>query len=99
MFVQIAPASAGVSLLASHAEPNLLEVFQVKNPHALTEANPSRPQVVTESAEPIVKAEPAVAAPLVSDLERQDNSFGVWLIGLGSAILIAFGLIRRFSGR
>ncbi len=99
MFVQIAPASAGVSLLASQAEPNLLEVFQVKKPQALTEANPSRPQVVTESAEPIVKAEPAVAAPLVSDLERQDNSFGVWLIGLGSAILIAFGLIRRFSGR
>ncbi len=99
MFVQIAPASAGVSLLASQAEPNLLEVFQVKNPQALTEANPSRPQVATESAEPIGTAEPAVAAPLVSDLERQDNSFGVWLIGLGSAILIAFGLIRRFSGR
>ncbi len=99
IFVQIAPASAGLSLLASQAEPNLLEVLKVKQPQGLGEETPSRTRVVTESAEPIVAVESTVAAPLVSDLERQDNSFGVRLIGLGSVILIAFGLIRRFSGR
>ncbi len=99
MFVQISTASIGVPLLASGNESNLLAAVQGEQPQALTQEPPFLPQVVTDSAEPKATVKPALTAAVASELERQDNSFGFWLIGVGSAILIALGLVRRFSGR
>jgi hypothetical protein len=76
-----------------------LDLFQVETSEFPTAESLVPVEGDGHSDEPKVAIETVAVAKVDSDSERQDSSFGVWLIGIGSLILIAFGLIRRFSGR
>jgi hypothetical protein len=99
MFVSITPASTAVALPAASAELNLLDILQAEQPELPLEEIPVLLEAVTNSSEPKTLLETAPVAGGEFEFERQDNSFGLWLIGLGSLILIVLGVVRRFSGR
>jgi hypothetical protein len=99
IFVSIAPALTPVSLPANAAQLNLLEIIQEEQPQQGKEEAPVAAAAATNASEPKATLETMPVAGGKYAVEQQDNSLGVWLIGLGSLILICFGLFRRFSGR
>ena len=99
MFVSITPASTAVALPTAAADLNLLDILQAEQPELPLEEIPVILETVTNSSEPKTLLETAPVAGGEFEFERQDNSFGLWLIGLGSLILIVLGVVRRFSGR
>ena len=99
IFVSIAPALTPVSLPANAAQLNLLEIIQEEQPQQGKEEAPVAAAAATSSSKPKATLETMPVAGGKYIVEQQDNSFGVWLIGLGSLMLICFGLFRRFSGR
>lgn len=98
VFISITPAATGGSLLANAVDVNILEQFQ-QEPQLSIEETSTTIDAITRSADPKDAVETVMLADEEPGPQRQDNSFGVWLIGLGSAIFIAVGLLRRFSGR
>ncbi len=99
IFVSIAPALTPVSLPANAAQLNLLEIIQEEQPQQGKEEAPVAAEAATSASEPKATLETMPVAGGKYAVEQQENSFGVWLIGLGSLMLIGFGLFRRFSGR
>jgi hypothetical protein len=99
IFISIAPALTPASLPANAAQLNLLEIIQEEQPEQDKEETPVVAEAATSASEPKATLETAPVAGGKYTVEPQDNSFGVWLIGLGSLMLICFGLFRRFSGR
>jgi hypothetical protein len=99
IFVSIAPALTPVSLPANAAQLNLLEIIQEEQPQQGKEEAPVAAEAATSASEPKATLETMPVVGGKYAVEPQDNSFGVWLIGLGSLMLICFGLFRRFSGR
>ena len=99
IFVSIAPALTPVSLPANAAQLNLLEIIQEEQPQQEKEESQVGAEVATSASEPKATLETLPVAGGKYTVEPQDNSLGVWLIGLGSLMLICFGLFRRFSGR
>jgi hypothetical protein len=99
IFVSIAPALTPVSLPANADQLNLLEIIQEEQPQQGKEEAPVAAEAATSASEPKATFETMPVAGGKHAVEQQDNSFGVWLIGLGSLMLICFGLFRRFSGR
>jgi hypothetical protein len=97
--ISIAPTSIPAPTSASVAGLTQLGFFPVEPPQIPTAESLVAVEGDGHSDEPKVAIETLAVAKINSDSERQDSSFGVWLIGVGSLILIAFGLIRRFSGR
>jgi hypothetical protein len=97
--ISIAPTSIPSPTSASVAGLTQLDFFPVELPQIPTAESPVAVEGVGDSDEPKVAIETVAVAKVNGDSERQGSSFGVWLIGIGSLILIAFGLIRRFSGR
>jgi hypothetical protein len=99
IFVSIAPALTPVSLPANAAQLNLLEIIQEEQPQQGKEEAQVAAEAATSSSTPKATLETLPVAGGKYIVEPQDNSFGVWLIGLGSLMLICFGLFRRFNGR
>ena len=99
VFVLITPGSAGIASVASGAGPSQLDLLQLAKPEPVIEKAPAKVETLANSAEMKTSLKAVAVSDAKSDFQRWDNSFGIWLIGAGSAILIAFGLIRRFSGR
>jgi hypothetical protein len=99
IFVSIAPALTPVSLPANAAQLNLLEIIQEEQPQQEKEESQVGAEVATSASEPKATLETVPVAGGKYEVQPQDNSLGVWLIGLGSLMLICFGLFRRFSGR
>ncbi len=99
IFVSIAPVLTPVSLPANEVELSLLEILQEEQPQLAIDETPVLVDAVTSSPEPEATLKTAPVADGKFALEGEDKSFGVWLIGLGSLMLICFGLFRRFSGR
>jgi hypothetical protein len=99
IFVSIAPASTTVTLPANGAQLNPLDFLQDEQPQVSIDETPVLVEAVTSSSEPKATLETMPVAGGKFAFERQDNSIGIWLIGLGSLMLIGFGLFRRFSGR
>jgi hypothetical protein len=99
IFVSIAPALTPVSLPANAAQLNLMEIIQEEQPQQEKEETPVAAEAATISSTPKATLETMPVAGGKYTVEPQDNSFGVWLIGLGSLMLICFGLFRRFNGR
>ena len=97
-FISVAPVATGGSLLANAVDVNLLELLQ-EEPQLSIEETAVAVDAITRSADTKDAVEKVVLAVEEPGHQRQDNSFGVWLIGVGSAIFIAVGLLRRFSGR
>jgi hypothetical protein len=88
-----------VSFPANAAQLNLLEIIQEEQPQHGKEEAPVAAEAATNASEPKARLETMPVAGGKYIVEPQDNSFGVWLISLGSLMLICFGLFRRFSGR
>ena len=99
IFVSITPALTPVSLPANAAQLNLLEIIQEEQPQQEKEETQVGAEAATSSSTPKATLETLPVAGGKFTVEPQDNSLGVWLIGLGSLMLICFGLFRRFSGR
>lgn len=99
IFASIAPALTPVSLPANAAQQNILEIIQEEQPQLGKEETPAAAEAATISSTPKATLETMPVAGGKYAVQPQDNSFGVWLIGLGSLMLICFGLFRRFSGR
>jgi hypothetical protein len=99
IFVSITPALTPVSLPANAAQLNLLEIIQEEQPQQEKEETQLGAEAAISSSTPTATLETLPVAGGKFTVEPQDNSLGVWLIGLGSLMLICFGLFRRFSGR
>jgi hypothetical protein len=99
IFISIAPASTTVTLPANGAQLNPLDFLQDEQPQVSIDETPVLVEAVTSSSEPKATLETMPVAGGKYTVEPQDKSFGVWLIGLGSLMLICFGLFRRFSGK
>jgi hypothetical protein len=97
--ITITPAETSEPAVLSQTGETLLEALQADPPKPQSDEHPLKIDTMAEQAQPDPVLETSVALGSEVQLEGPNKSLGIWLIGIGSIILIGIGIVRRFSGR